>query len=103
MCQLSHINNNKRNKMMHKFENDFYLISEEIISEKKNNKEWAEIESDDMFQRGNYEGGFDSTEMEFCFRVFINEREYWFQLPLQSIEKVYLRQLDVVDVRLAEL
>ena len=51
----------------------------------------------------NYEGGFDSTEMEFCFRVFIDDVEYWFQLPLQLIEKIYLRQLDEMEVRLAEL
>ena len=89
--------------MMHKFENDFYSITEEIISEKKNIEEWAEMESDDMFHRGNYEGGFDSTEMEFCFRVIINAVEYWFQLSLQQVEKIFLRQLDEVDVRLAEL
>ena len=89
--------------MIHKFENDFYLISEEIISEKKDVNGWAEIEADDMFQKGNYEGGFDATEMEFCFCVFIDDIKYWFQLPLESIEKVYLRQLHEVDTRLADL
>ncbi len=89
--------------MIHKFENDFYLISEEIISEKKDVNGWSEIEADEMFQKGNYEGGFDATEMEFCFRVFIDDIEYWFQLPLESIEKVYLRKLNEVDTRLAEL
>jgi len=101
MCQLNRTD--KKEKMIHKFENGFYLISKEIISEKKDVNQWAEIESDDMFQKGNYEGGFDATEMEFCFRVFIDDIEYWFQLPLESIEKVYSRQLDEVDIRLADL
>ena len=91
----------KNKKMIHKFKNDFYLICEEIILEKKDINEWAEIQSDDMFQEGNYEGGFDAIEMEFCFSFYDDDVEYWFQLPLQLIEKVYLRQLNEVEVRLA--
>jgi len=49
-------------------------------------KQWAEIESDDMFQHGNYEGGFDATGMTFCFSVYENGQEYWFEFPLSEVE-----------------
>jgi hypothetical protein len=59
----------KSSALVHKLEKDFFLISKEIVLQNKTIREWAEIESDDMFQIGNYEGGFDNTEMAFCFKV----------------------------------
>lgn len=88
--------------MTHKIESDFYAICTQIISEGKTADEWAELESDDLFSEGNYEGGFDATEMEFCFRVYVDEQEYWFQLPLNEVEQVCLNQKTEIDLRPAE-
>ena len=68
------------------FSNDFIFICKEILEQNKSEKQWAEIESDDMFQKGSYEGGFDATEMLFCFSVYENECEYWFEFPLSEVE-----------------
>ena len=74
--------------MKHKPADEFYEICKEIIAENKSISEWAEIESDDMFQIGRYEGGFDATGMEFYFSVNIKEVEYWFQLSLDAIHEI---------------
>ena len=59
---------------------DFTIICEEILSHQKSNEEWAEIESDDMFQRGKYSGGFEAGEKAFCFSYYESpEKEFWFQ------------------------
>ena len=84
--------------MTHKFQNEFYQICSKIISEQKTLEEWAEIESDDMFQSGIYEGGFDGTGMEFTFSVFIDGNEYWFQLPLDAIPKTLNKQITEVQL-----
>ncbi len=90
--------------MTHQFEKEFYIIADEIIKENKSLDEWAEIESCDMFQEGNYVGGFDSVEMEFTFSYYSNDDdEYWFQLSLDDIIKVKSRELKDVQARLAEL
>jgi len=84
--------------MVHKFEKEFLDICKEIILENKTLSEWALIESDDMFQSGKYEGGFDATAMEFCFSVYLNDIEYWFQLPLDKIPKVYNAEIIEIEV-----
>ena len=84
--------------MLHKLEDEFYLICKEIIEENKSLAEWAEIESDDLFRSGNYEGGFDSTEMAFCFSVFINGEEFFFQLSLDSIRNADQNLLTAVEI-----
>lgn len=38
----------------------------------------ALIESDDMFQTQNYVGGFDATEMSFCFSYFDANRDEFY-------------------------
>ena len=72
--------------MTHKTNIHFISICRVILEENKSEKEWAEIESDDMFQEENYEGGFDETEMKFCFSVFENGEEFWFQFPLNKVQ-----------------
>jgi hypothetical protein len=72
--------------MTHKINDDFLEICKEILSENKTAEEWAEIESDDIFQRGNYEGGFDATGMTFCFSVSEHGKECWFEFPLTDVE-----------------
>ncbi len=76
---------------------NFLLICQEITSEGKTAEEWAEVESDDMFQQGKYSGGFDGTEMEFCFSVHEDAEEYWFQLSLQEIGDVIAGTLRSVE------
>jgi hypothetical protein len=88
--------------MIHKLDSDFYTICKEIITENKSLGEWAEIESDDQFQLGKYEGGFDATEMEFCFAVRIDNKEYWFQLSLDAVDRINRRLLDEVEIRKAD-
>ena len=65
----------------------FLQIARSIVAEGKTVKEWAEIESDDMFQSGAYVGGYDATEQAFTFS-FYGESEYWFQLTLDEIRNV---------------
>ena len=88
--------------MTHKFEKYFFDICRRIVLENKTIEEWAEIESDDMFQKGNYEGGFDATGMEFSFCVYINDIEYWFQLTLDSVHKIYSNELTEIEILKAD-
>lgn len=87
-----------------KFEVDAELLSifQEIVSEQKSLEEWAEVESDDMFQSKNYLGGFDATEMEFCFSVFIDDDEFWFQVSLSDVQKCVSGQATLVNLRPSE-
>ncbi len=89
--------------MIHKFEEEFYEICKEIIAENKSIEEWAEIESDDQFQSVIYEGGFDATEMAFCFSVYIEKQEYWFQLPLKSIHKIHSKNITEIEITEADI
>lgn len=77
---------------------DFKRIACEIVTEDKTLAEWAQIESDDMFQRGAFSGGFDATEGEFCFSYEHTSGEYWFQLSLEEIQAV--ERGDLVDVEI---
>ena len=68
---------------------EFIDICKEIKSKELSANQWAEIESDDMFQCGSYVGGFDADEMEFCFSYYgIGQAEYWFQLGLSKIKEI---------------
>jgi hypothetical protein len=84
--------------MIYNLDNEFYQICKEIVEENKSLAEWAEIESDDMFQSEKYEGGFDALEMEFCFSVYLDAAEYWFQLSLDSIHKIYEKMINEVEL-----
>jgi len=88
--------------MKHILTDDFLLVCNRILDENKTLEQWALIESDDMFQEGDYVGGFDATEMEFCFSVTENSREYWFQLSLQEIEEISTGKKNEVEARLAD-
>ena len=57
--------------MKHYLKSSFLKIANEIIEQHNSLNEWAAIESDDMFQEGIYVGGFDATEMEFCFNSLL--------------------------------
>jgi hypothetical protein len=64
-------------------------IFRKIESERKSIDEWAEVESDDMFQSESFVGGFDADELAFCFSYFaVGGHEYWFQITLSDIERI---------------
>jgi len=78
----------------HRLKKEFKIITDKIITENKSLPEWEEIESDDMFQTDIYVGGFDGTEMEFCFSVFEEDgNEYWFQISIDDILKYSKKEL----------
>lgn len=87
--------------MLHSLDAFFLRIAMSILAENKTTQEWAEIESSDMFQENNYIGGFDATEMEFCFSVYVSDKEYWFQVSLDKIKKIVDGEIREVDCRLA--
>lgn len=88
--------------MNHLFTHDFVALCKSILAVGKSVSEWALVESDDMFQVGPYEGGFDAGEAEFCFEVIIDGDEFWFQVPLEQITQIASGALISVDVRPAE-
>jgi hypothetical protein len=82
---------------------EFKTICENIIKENKSCKEWAMIESDDMFQTKSYCGGYDADEDAFCFSYYdMNNAEYWFQVDLEEINKILNNELTILDIRPAE-
>lgn len=87
--------------MKYLIDNDFKQICQSILNENKSLEEWSEIESDDMFQQGNIIGGFDATEEEFCFSVYISDEEYWFQVPLTDIPLILSGEIVQIETRKA--
>jgi hypothetical protein len=74
--------------MKYQIDTEFMKICKDIIAENKTIDEWLEIESDDMFQSPKYEGGFDSVENAFCFSIYIDSKEYWFQVNLEEVNQI---------------
>ncbi len=87
--------------MQYEVDEKFKTICSQIVSSKKSEKEWAENESDDMFQIGNYEGGFDATEMMFCFSLHVGGKEYWFQVSLDDVINIHNGKKSNVEIELA--
>ena len=86
-----------------KIEKELIVILNNIISESKSKDEWAEIESDDMYQSENYIGGYDADEEAFCFSYYDSKRnEYWFQLTLDEVEQILLGKIDEINIRASE-
>jgi hypothetical protein len=82
---------------------EFRSICSEIVSQGKSDAEWAAIESDDMFQSQNFTGGFDATEMAFCFSyVDPSGVEYWFQLTHSELLEVAAGRKSSIEARLAD-
>ena len=90
-------------KMHIEVSEEFRRICREIVAEGKSLSEWAETESDDMFQSPSFVGGYDADEEAFCFSFYDNERaEHWFQLTLDEIRRVDDGSLERIDLRPAE-
>lgn len=88
--------------MEFRFDEQFRSICQQILSENRDLDEWSELESDDMFQQGSYVGGFDADEREFCFSVYRENGEFWFQLSLEQIRQIVAGTVEVVDIRPGE-
>jgi hypothetical protein len=91
------------NGMDHPVDDTLRQICREIIEEQRSQAGWAEVESDDMFQSGNYVGGFDADEQAFCFSVYRPDGEYWFQISLQQVYDIVDGKLQNLKLRSAEL
>lgn len=89
--------------MNHILKPEFIEIAKDIISAGKSLSEWEKIESDDSFQNGNYTGGFDATEMEFCFSVIEEGKEYWFQLSLDEIGKIGKGEIKSTSIMVTDI
>ena len=73
---------------------EFKSICKEIEKERKTEKEWALIESSDMFQTEHYCGGYDATENAFCFSYYDDKgEEFWFQITLEKINKIVKNEI----------
>lgn len=92
-----------QNKPQLRIDNELKNICEQIRRENKTIEEWYQIESDDMFQSGNYCGGFDGIEQEFCFSYYDDEgKEWWFQFSFFDIEKIISGKMLYIDMREAQ-
>ena len=81
-------------------DSEFVGIARGIAAEARSEAEWAEMESDDMFQTDHYCGGYEAEEMAFCFSYYAPDgSEYWFQLDLRDIERVVAGELNTVSGR----
>ncbi len=61
------------------------------------------MESDDMFQRGSFAGGYDADESEFCFSFYASDgKKYWFQFTLDQAGRIAAGQDVPLEARDAE-
>lgn len=64
-------------------------ICQSIVAQGLSLIQWAEIESDDMFQTASFRGGFDADEQAFPFSWYANStEEYWFQLSMEEAVEI---------------
>mgnify|MGYP006291209015 CR=1 FL=1 len=85
--------------MEHIIDAEFKELCKEIVEENNSLEEWAEIESDDMFQSKNYFGGFYADEMEFGFTYYDkDDNKYWFKVSLDIIEKILDGEITRVSI-----
>ena len=81
-------------------DSEFRSICRAIVAENQTEEEWAEAESDDMFQSESYEGGFDADEEAFCFSYYAPDgQEYWFQVTLAEVKAAAAGENPVIDAR----
>lgn len=87
--------------MILKISDELFQILQQIISENKDESEWAQIEADDMFQSEHYCGGYDATEEAFTFSYYDPENvEWWFQLTLEEVQSIlHAHKTEVTAVR----
>lgn len=77
-------------------------ICKEILSKDLSLEQWSEIESDDMFQSKIYSGGYDSDEQAFCFSLYKNGKEFWFQITLGEVILIVNGDMNFIKVDLVD-
>lgn len=83
--------------------NELLEVFKDILNRDLTLTEWSKIESSDEFQTDNFCGGFDATEMEFCFSYYDNDKtEYWFQKSPIDIKNIVNGKVIEFPIRLAE-
>lgn len=89
--------------MILKVDNELIELLQLIKLEGLSGKEWEQIEASDMFQSENYSGGYDALEAAFTFSYYDTEqREFWFQITLDEIEKIISGEQLQIAIRPAE-
>jgi hypothetical protein len=77
-------------------------IAAQIVSAQRSPSEWAEVESDDMFQRTAYIGGYDADERAFVFSASGPAGELWFQFTLDEAQQISAGEAKTLPARLSE-
>jgi hypothetical protein len=85
--------------MDHPVDDELRGICEEIRREGKTEAQWAEVEASDWFQTPHYCGGFDATDMQFAFTVYVGDRQFCFALPLSEALMIADGRLDTVQIQ----
>jgi hypothetical protein len=79
-------------------DDDLRSICQKIQDADRTLEQWAEHESDDMFQAGGFKGGFNPMESEFCFSYHDAEgKEHWIQLPLGDVAKILSGNMSEIE------
>jgi hypothetical protein len=82
---------------------DLAAIVADIIRENRTQPEWAAVESDDMFQRGLYVGGYEEPQRAFTFSFYGKDGELWFQFTLDEARAIAAGRQKAVCARPAEI
>jgi len=86
--------------MHHLIDDEFKKICATIIQESLSPEQWAEIESDDMFNAESYQGGYDADEVAFCFSYWNRQgKEYWFQVTLNEVHDIVAGRCESLEIR----
>ncbi len=85
-------------------DNDLLAIAREILDSNRSKAEWAEVESDDMFQLGSWCGGFEALEGAFTFSYYRNDgQEFWCTLTIEELRMLVEGRSTTLEVRPSEL
>lgn len=88
--------------MKKNIDEELKILLSQIVEKNKTEKEWSEIESDDMFQSKIYSGGYDSDEQAFCFSLYKNGKEFWFQITLGEVILIVNGDMNFIKVDLVD-
>ena len=83
-------------------DDDLRAIATEIVDLDHTEPEWAGMESDDMFQRGRYTGGYVADEHAFLFSRHADDGELWLQFTLREAHAIASGQEGSVAAEHAE-
>ena len=90
-------------RVLRPVDDDLAAIAAVTVRANRTEAEWAAVESDDMFQRGLYVGGYDADERGFTFSVYADDGELWLEFTIDDALAIAAGRLTAVDVRPAAL